>query len=56
MSVVEYHAGHANGSRARSGEGSGARVSGTPMRYRGWALLALGLGSWAGLFKIFGWF
>lgn len=55
MSVVEYHTGRADRSPILSDESESARASVTPMQYRGWVLLALGIGSWAGLFKIFGW-
>ncbi len=56
MSVVEYHTDRGNGSAILSDESDCPRSGLAPMRYRGWVLLALGLGSWAGLFKLLGWF
>ena len=55
MSVVGYHKGRADRLPIISEQTEGTCADVTPMRYRGWALLALGVCSWAGLFKILGW-
>lgn len=55
MSVVDYHTVRASGSPVLAQEDESACARVAPMRYRGWVLLALGIGSWAGLFKICGW-
>lgn len=55
MSVVDYHSLRETGSPIVSDEAYDARADSQPMRYRGWVLIALGLGSWVGLFKICGW-
>ena len=56
MSVVEYHTLREGGSPSAADKTDGSRKDNMRMRYRGWVLLALGAGSWVGLFKIFGWY
>ena len=55
MSVVDYHSFRENESPVVSEGAYDARAVSPRKKYRGWVLLALGLGSWLGLIKICGW-